>query len=86
MFASFTVQTANAIGSATAPWAIATTESLISDLQQQLEAARLELAQLQQQEQAQQTAKSAAETALEMVRRARKLVALEHRFSNRRRK
>ncbi|MUH00510.1 hypothetical protein F7734_52875 [Scytonema sp. UIC 10036] len=69
MFATFTTITAKNI---------ATTETLISDLEQQLQVARQELAQFQQQQQAEQTAKSAAETALEMVRKARKLVQVAY--------
>lgn len=66
MFATFNTNTAAQIASV---------QSTIELLQQQLDAARIQLSELQQQQQAEQTAHAAAETALQMVQKARKLVA-----------
>ncbi|MUG98726.1 hypothetical protein F7734_43125 [Scytonema sp. UIC 10036] len=55
---------------------IAATEDLINDLQAELEAARQQLARFQQEEQAQLTAKAAAESALEAAAKAFKAVAI----------
>ncbi|MDR9900989.1 hypothetical protein G7B40_042210, partial [Aetokthonos hydrillicola Thurmond2011] len=54
------------------------TENLILDLEKQLELARLQLSQLQQEVQSQKSAKSAAETALEMVSRAKALISFAY--------
>ncbi|MUH01548.1 hypothetical protein F7734_58545 [Scytonema sp. UIC 10036] len=69
MFATFNTITAKNIQ---------VTEELISDLQAELEAARQQLARFQQEEQAQLTAKAAAESALEAAAKAFKAVAIAY--------
>lgn len=69
MFATITATTAKNIQA---------TEELINDLQAELEAARQQLARFQQEDQAQLTAKAAAESALESAAKAFKAVAIAY--------